>query len=234
VSLAPLVHPDIRGVEGKPHPVQPVCACPGCISVSQQRHHLWPRSYLRGQPVDWVKLPSGRVVSNGIGLCMRHHGFVTGGIGGHKAQIHLEPGETFIWLTPDGNGGWVNEGLLFPQPFSEDPIDLKPRKALKTQADLHTHLSEGQTCTACGYTRPMKREAQAKRPTKNYGILVPDDAEIGGDVLDEWVEQLALILGFGSDVSQRLVRYHAIVAALAWTMQNRQAFIEDIMEVKAS
>jgi len=146
----------------------------------------------------------------------------------------MEPDETFIWLTPDGNGGWVNEGLIHPQPWSEDPVDLTPTRAVTSASHAHPNLEEGQTCESCGYTRPLKREARAKRKTKNYGLLVPDDAEIGSDVLDEWVEQLALVLGFGSDVSQRLVRYHTIVAALAWTMQHRTEFIADIMEVKAS
>lgn len=237
MSLAPAVHPDIRGVEGKPHPVATHCACPGCISVSQQRHHMWAKSYLRGQPLEWVSLPSGRVVSNGIGLCMRHHGFVTGGVGGHKAQIHLEPDETFIWLeveNPGMNSEWVNRGMLHPQPYSDTPVDLEPVKAKISAAHAHPNLEPGETCSSCGYQRPLPRPPGPARKTKSYGMLVPDDAEIGADVLDDWVEQLAMILGFGSDVSQRLVRYHTIVAALAWTMQNRQQFIEDIMEVKAS
>lgn len=221
------------------HAPDRICAAPGCISVSQQAHHLWPRSYLRGQPQEWVSLPSGRVVANTIGLCMRHHQQITGDIGGHMAQIHMEPDETFVWLTPDredydGNPQWIHEGLLHPQPFSEQPVDLEPKRAVASAAHAHPDLEEGETCASCGYTRPVKREPGPRRKSKSYNITVPDDAEVGADVLDEWVGQLALILGFGEDVSQRLVRYHTITAALAWTMQNRQAFIEDIMEVKLS
>lgn len=233
MTLDPLIHPAIRGVEGKPRPVERVCAAPGCISVSQQAHHLWRRSFLRGQPQDWVSLPSGRIVANTIGLCMRHHGFITGGIGGHKAMIRLEPDETFIWLTP-AEDSWVNEGLLHPQPFSDQPVELEPVRAKISAAHAHPNLEPGETCQSCGYQRPLPRPPGPARKTKSYGLLVPDDAEIGADVLDEWVGQLAIVLGFGEDVSQRLVRYHTIVAALAWTMQNRQQFIEDIMEVKAS
>jgi len=238
MSLAPLVHPAIRGVEGKAHPPDRICAAPGCISVSQQAHHLWPRSYLRGQPTEWVSLPSGRIVANTIGLCMRHHGFVTGGIGGHMAMVRMEPDERFVWLTPtetDHGPGWQNEGLLHPQPWSTNPVGLvEPSLPGKTALQSHPNLAEGETCGSCGYTRPVKREAGPKRKSKTYTMSVPDDAEIGTDVLDDWVESIAVILGFGTDVSQRLVRYHTIVACLAWTMQNRQAFLEDIMEVKAS
>ena len=167
---------------------------------------------------------------------MRHHGMVTGGIGGHQAMIRCEPDETFVWLTPvetDHGPGWQNEGMLHPQPWSEQPVGrVEPNLPGKTAAQSHPDLEEGETCGSCGYTRPVKREAVPRRKTKNYGLVVPDDAEIGSDVLDDWVEQIALILGFGEDVSQRLVRYHTIVAALAWTMQNRSQFIKDIMEVK--
>jgi len=238
MSLAPAVHPDIRGVEGKARPVEATCAAPGCISLSQQGHHLWSRAYLRGQPYDWVRLPSGRVISNVIGLCMRHHNMVTGGVGGHQAMIRLEPDETFIWLTPDtgdiNQPVWVHEGLLHPQPWSETPIDTEPARATRSAAHAHPDLAPGETCPSCHYTRPLPRPAGPKRKTKTYSMLVPDDAEIGADVLDEWVSQLAATLGFGDDVSQRLVRYHTIVAALAWTMQHRQQFIEDIAEVAAS
>jgi hypothetical protein len=200
--------------------------------MSQQGHHMWSRSYLRGQPYDWVKLPSGRVISNIIGLCMRHHNDVTGGIGGHAAMIRLESDETFIWLEADG--GWVHRGLLHPQPWSADPVDVAPARAVAA-SPVHSHpnLEEGETCDSCGYTRPVKRESMPKRKSKSYGITVPDDAEVGSDVLDEWVSQFSVILGFGDDVSQRLVRYHVIVAVLAWAGMHRAEFIADIKEAAA-
>jgi len=72
-----------------------------------------------------------------------------------------------------------------------------------------------------------------KRGSKTYSLVVPDDAEIGADVLDEWVEQFAVVLGFGEDVSQRLVRYHTMVAVFAWAMMHRTEFIADIKEAAA-
>jgi hypothetical protein len=238
VSLAPAIHPSIHGVEGKRRQVEMYCCAPGCISLSQQAHHMWARSYLRGQPTEWVSLPSGRVVSNVVGLCMRHHGFVTGGIGGHQAMIKLEPDETFIWLTPLPVEGapegydWINEGLIHPQPWSATPVEVV--KAKKSAAHSHPNLAEGETCESCGYTRPLKKEAGPKRKSTVYGLVVPDDAEIGSEILDEWVEQFATVLGFGDDVTKRLVRYHTIVAVMAWAMMHRQQFIEDIQEAAVS
>ena len=235
MSLAPAVHPGIRGVEGKPRPVENTCAAPGCISLSQQGHHLWSRAYLRGQPYDWVVLPSGRVISNVIGLCMRHHNAVTGGVGGHQAMIRLESDETFIWLTPgtqDGVAVWMHQGLLHPQPWSETPVEPDPHVVAgkPSKAEAHLHLEPGEQCDSCGYTRPAKRSVGHKRGSKTYSLVVPDDAEIGADVLDEWVEQFAVVLGFGDDVSQRLVRYHTMVAVFAWAMMHRTEFIADLKE----
>lgn len=233
MTLAPAIHPSIRGVEGKRRAVERLCCAPGCISISQQGHHLWPRSYLRGQPLEWVSLPSGRIISNVVGLCMRHHAWITGGIGGHLAVVRLESDETFVWFESDGADGWVNCGLLHPQPWSETPVE-NPVDSVDSvdPVDLHDHpdLAEGETCESCGYTRPRKRAAGPKRPTKTWALVVPDDAEIGSEVLDEWVEQFAVVLGFGSDVTQRLVRYHTIVAVLAWAMQHRTEFIADVKE----
>jgi hypothetical protein len=232
VSLAPAVHPDIRGVEGKAHPVNPICVVPGCISKSQQAHHLWARSYLRGQPTEWVRLPSGRVVSNTVGLCLRHHAAVTGGVGGHQAMVRLETDDSFLWLERV-EGDWHNMGLLTPQPYSETPIEPRQTEAaiMETQ---HEHLAPGETCEHCGYTRPKTRQPGPRRPVKTWAALVPDDAEIGADVLDEWIEQFAVVLGFGDDVQQRLVRYHTLVAVLAWAMQHRQEFIADVQEATAA
>jgi len=187
---------------------------------------------LQGQPQEWVSLPSGRVVSNVIGLCRRHHNEVTGGPGGHKAMIQLAPEERFIWLTPDGNG-WVHHGLLFPQPFSETPVD---RPSVKKKAHSHPDLEPGETCQSCGYTRPLgkKSEPGPKRRAKSYTMRVPDDTEIGSDVLDDWVSQFATILGFGEDAQKSLTRYHVFTVVLAWAMQHRQEFIKDISEANAA
>jgi hypothetical protein len=243
MSLAPAVHPDIRGVEGKARPVETTCCVPGCISLSQQGHHMWSRSFLRGQPYDWVKLPSGRVISNVVGLCMRHHNAVTGEIGGHGSMIRLESDETFIWLdverdydVPGVQTNWIHRGLLHPQPHSETPVE-KPVEPVEkpplSAAHSHPDLEPGEQCGSCGYTRPLPKEPGAKRPSKTYTLIVPDDAEVGADVLDDWIEQFAVILGFGSDVSQRLVRYHVMVAVLAWAGMHRAEFIADIKEAAA-
>lgn len=196
---------------------------------------MWSRSFLRGQPTEWVALPSGRIVSNRVGLCTRHHKMITGGVGGHMAMIRLEPDETFVFLEPAGQE-WVNLGELFPQPWT-DPLSPnvpdEPGGNHSPHAS-HPNLAEGETCGHCGYTRPKKRDALPKRATKEWTALVPDDSEIGGDILDEWIEQFAVVLGIEGDVSLRLVRYHVLCSVLAWAMINRQTFIEDIAEVAAS
>ena len=97
MTLAPLVSPHIRGVEGKPGEVGGVCAAPGCSSPAQQRHHLWPRSFLRGQAYEWVSV-DGVTVQNTVGLCVACHLAVTGDVGGHRAHIKYDKGKgLFEW-----------------------------------------------------------------------------------------------------------------------------------------
>jgi hypothetical protein len=225
VSLAPLIDPAIRGVEGKRHEVSQHCCVPGCISLSQHGHHMWARSFLRGQPTEWVALPSGRIVSNVVGLCIRHHNQVTGDVGGHQAMIRCEPDESFIWLTAQ-DGGWINEGALNPQPYFQQEEE-KP----KTRKQAHLHLDPGQTCGSCGYTAPRKRpSASPKRKTREWNVKVPDDAEIGADVLDEWIEGIARKTGLEGDISIGLLRYHALCLAMAWHLANEEMFIADLVE----
>jgi hypothetical protein len=236
VTLAPLIDPAIRGVEGKRRELNATCAAPGCITPSQEGHHLWPRSYLRGEPTEWVRLPSGRVIANVVGLCRRHHNEVTGAPGGHKAMIQLTPDEVLIWLSVDefsAESAWVHHGLLHPQPFSETPVKItQPKK----KPHHHTDLEEGETCQSCGYTRPLKKKSEPgpKRRAKSYTMRVPDDSEIGSDVLDEWVAQFATILGFGEDAQKSLTRYHVFAVVMAWAMQHRQDFVKDIAEANAA
>jgi hypothetical protein len=56
---------------------------------------------------------------------------------------------------------------------------------------------------------------------------VPDDSEDGADVLDAFVDEVAMLLGAG-DWEERNRRYWALVHVLAWTMQRREEFERDV------
>jgi hypothetical protein len=217
VTLAPVHSVEIRGVKGPPGEVATRCSVPDCISLSQQRHHLWPKSYLRGQPQDWVQVPWGVVVQNTTGLCIRHHEMVTI----HKAAILVE-GNHFMWAERE-EGEWLVRGALFPQPHVSGETD--ERRTHKP----HAGLAEGETCPACGYQRPKKRKAGPARVTSSWGVTVPRDTEIGAEVLDEWVDNFAVMLGFGEETS-RLKRYHVLCVILAWAAQHKPLLIQDIIE----
>jgi hypothetical protein len=219
VTLAPVHSVEIRGVKGPPGEVSPICSANGCISRSQQRHHLWPKSYLRGQPYEWVWTPWNRVVQNSTGLCIRHHDMVTI----HKAAILVE-GTHFMWAERVDDQ-WEVQGPLFPQPH------ISGEEAEEGSSGHRTHaaLAEGQTCPACGYQRPRKRKAGPPRVTSTWGVTVPKDTEIGTEVLDEWVDNFAVMLGFGEETS-RLKRYHVLCVILAWASQHKPMLIQDIIE----
>lgn len=219
MTLTPSIQ--ARGVEGTRPERNHLCAAPGCVSLSQHGHHIWPRGYLRSQPQEWVELADGRVFCNVIGLCIRHHDQVTGGPGGHKARIEYGEG-TFYWMDLKDAG---NDGLLFPPPHEGEPSS--PRIHQKDH-ERHLHLAEGETCDRCGYTKPTRR-AGPKRKVKTWTVNVPADAEIGGDVLDGWVEEFAAVLGL-DPASPRLLRYHVLALVLAWASQNEPQLISDIRE----
>jgi hypothetical protein len=217
VTLVPIHSVEIRGVKGPPGELAKICSAVGCLKLTKDRHHLWPKSFLRGQPYEWVMTPWGQIVQNTTGLCVQHHGMVTGEIGGHKACVLVE-GKTFMWAEKHANE-WVVMGPLTPQPGEIEHDDVA----------LHQELGEGQTCEACGYTKPVKREPAPMRPVSTWGVAVPADAELGAEVLDSWIDDFAVMLGFGQE-SSRLKRYHVLAVILAWASVHKPLLIKDIVE----
>ena len=226
MTLAPLVDPSIHGVEGKPVELSRHCVTPGCISLAQQRHHLWPKSFLRGQPYEWVSV-QGHVMANSVGLCIRHHSMVTGGIGGHMGKITYSTKlRIFEWWEEkeeDGWKKWLSHGPLRGQALVE-PVPEARR----------VRREEG-LCPTCGRAAPKERktvDGHPKRKAKTWGILVPDDEEIGADVLDVYIEDLGVLMGLNAD-SPRLLRYHVLVPVLEWVTQQKPQFIHDWEEASA-
>lgn len=233
MTLAPSTDFGIRGHEGKAYKVNEICAAPGCGKRSIHTHHLWPRSYLRGQPYEWITTSDGIIIGNRIGLCVEHHDDVTGNFGGHRAKIRFAAG-MFWWDEPVDNiqhdaegrawntGGWMPIGpLAFQPPGALPAAEATPEGSPEDTTDV---------CPSCGkptHTKP--RKPLPARKTTQWTLIVPEDAEIGSDVLDGWADDLAVILGF-SDESSRLRRYHAVATGLAWVIQNREQFVADLNE----
>ena len=217
MTLAPLVIPEIRGVQGKPVELGQWCVAPGCLSLAQQRHHLWPKSYLRGQPYEWVEI-AGKVIPNSVGLCVTHHGWVSSPVGGHKAKITYDPDAgLFHWWTAVAEG-WHEVGPLRGQALVAPEPEVK-----------RVRREEG-LCPTCGRAQPHEKRKTSdglpKRKAKTWGLLVPDDGEAGTDILDTYVEDFAVIMGLDPD-SPRLLRYHVLVPVLEWVNQNKSSFIAD-------
>ena len=218
MTLAPLVDPSIRGVEGKPAALAEWCVVPGCISLAQQRHHMWSKSYLRGQPYEWVSVRD-RTIPNSVGLCINHHAMVTSPVGGHLAKItyDLDTG-LFEWWELDSDGDYQSFGPLRGQAL----VDKEP--------EVRRVRREEGLCPTCGRVAPRDKKTTSdglpKRPTKTWALLVPDDAEKGADVLDTYVEDIAVLMGLDLG-SPRLLRYHVLAPVLEWVNQNKSAFLMD-------
>jgi hypothetical protein len=220
VTLAPLVAPDVRGAEGKPGAVGEACAAPGCTSASQQRHHIWPKSYLRGQPVEWVEV-GGVLLQNTVGLCAPCHAAVTGVVGGHRAHIRYDRDRgLYEWWAKEGED-WAFVGFLRDQALVQEP-EARP---VRRQEGL---------CGECG--RPLRTHDSREqklgikpRRVKPWAVVVPDDTEVGSDVMDDWIDQFSMLLGFG-EAPTRLRRYHVLAVLLAWAAQNTNRLLSDLEE----
>ena len=219
MTLAPLISPGIRGLEGKPGDVSGECVSPGCHSPAQQRHHLWPKSYLRGQPYEWVSV-NGKTMSNSVGLCVACHSAVTGELGGHRAHIRYnESISIFEWWAKGEGEDWFYVGPIDRQRF----VDAKPEaRRIRAQEGL---------CPECG--KPLASHPQhppgPRRKVTTWTVVVPDDGEVGSDVMDDHVEQFSALLGFG-DAATRLKRYHVLALVLAWAAMNKEQFLQDLEE----
>lgn len=223
MTLAPLVIPEIRGVDGKPGELPRFCTVPGCISLSQHRHHLWPKSYLKGQPNEWVRV-NDRVIQNTTGLCIRHHDHVTGVVGGgHLAHIRYNPNLQLLewWEANEGDGPtWIFKGPLGGQALAE-----------RAPEAARARRQEG-LCPTCGKPHSViTRKPGPKRKVKTWVVHVPDDSEKGADVLDVYIEDLAVVLGF-ERMNARLLRYHVLVPVLEWVNQSRAEFAQDVQEAE--
>jgi 5-methylcytosine-specific restriction endonuclease McrA len=218
-----MVAPGIKGVEGKPGDVQGTCAAPGCSSPAQQRHHMWPRSFLKGD-YEWVEV-EGAVVQNTIGLCVACHQAVTGGIGGHRAHIRYDSERgLFEWWArgAEGDDGpqWFHVGHVKRKGL----VDAQPEaKRIRRQEGL---------CPECG--RPLRDHAKhdapgPRRKVSTWGVVVPADGEVGSDVMDDWVDEFSTLLGFG-EAPARLKRYHVIAVVFAWAAMNKEQFLSDLEE----
>lgn len=216
MTLAPLVSPSIRGVEGKPAELGKWCVVPSCISLAQQRHHLWPKSYLRGQPYEWVRV-EGEVLPNSVGLCVLHHNAVTSPVGGHLAHIRYSTALGLFewWQTKGkGDGRWENLGPIKGQGFvTPEPEAATVRKR------------EG-LCPTCGKPKATHKKPLPKRKSKSWGVTVPDDGEAGADILDTYIENLGVLMGLDAQ-SPRLLRYHVLVPVLEWVSQDSARFVAE-------
>ena len=110
MTRLPLESRDVRGMPGPPYEGEEVCSHPFCDVRGRENlelHEIWPRSFLRGQPYRYVRLPDGRVMGNQVYLCNAftngHHPDVTE----NRARIVFVP--SLLWFA------WVTPGLDNPQ-----------------------------------------------------------------------------------------------------------------------
>jgi hypothetical protein len=224
MTLIPSEAWNVRGVEGDHYKVGPFCDAPGCKLPVDHKHHLWRRSFLGGD-YWWVRVPTmegaTRTIRNVVGLCYHHHDDVTGDVGGHKAWIKWVPERgDFDWLESVDYGHWVKIGTLTLPAPSESAAPARPM------------MPDSNRCPTCGRVKHAEHEHHEpgpRRARKSWTVKVPDDAEDGAAILDELVEIVAEAIG-AEEHTSALKRYHVLVPALVWIVQNQDDFSRDFYD----
>jgi hypothetical protein len=233
MTLLPSSDFGIRGHPGNAYNVDPQCSHPNCIKPAAHTHHCWPRSYLRGQPYEWVKIDDV-VIGNRLGFCVEHHDMLTGEIGGYRARLIWEAG--VMWWEDRNRAGPQNENPPLPNHRAASigwirvgPTRNQPPVAGKHSRD-HQDLAEGEVCPTCGHhktsARALPKPGRVGGPVKEW--VAAGDPE-GAALLDEHVEDFAIVLGM-SDWTKKQKRYHVTSIVFAWAQQHREEFISDVAE----
>lgn len=208
---------DVRGVDLPRYKVPPVCCAPGCSRYADHAHHVWRRSFLKGDYA-WVELPGHLIVGNLVPLCYQHHNDVTGMINGHKAKI--------VW--PNFADGLAHLGGFYWQ-WLDNRSEIAaltwqpPVHGQQTSVTSHTPFEGPAATEVCpGCRRPLpKKDKQVKDPLrrrKSWSIKVPDDTvEDGALVLDTLVEECARMFNHSDKPN---MRYFTVAQALALVVQN--------------
>jgi hypothetical protein len=224
VTLLPSSDFGIRGHEGNAYDVDPACSEPLCTKPAAHTHHCWPRSYLRGQPYEWVRIGE-IVIGNRLGFCVEHHDMLTGEVGGYRARLAWEAG--VMWW--ENRLQWLNAPPSAPEWERLGPTKNQPPVAGKHTRD-HQELAEGEVCPTCGHhkvsERALPKPGRVDGPVKEW--VAAGDPE-GAALLDEHVEDFAIVLGM-SDWTKKQKRYHVTSIVFAWAQQHREEFIADVAE----
>lgn len=219
----------VRGHRGNAYDVPPTCSHPECDRPAAHVHHVWPRSFLRGQPYEWVRFDDGLIVGNRLGFCVEHHEQLTGQIGGYRAMLRWMPDDRAYWWAYRAEDRGENMTWLPCGPLKHQP----PIFDGDGEQEAHGHVLETdvEICPTCGHHKRKPEREEPKpgraRPTKEWTIVVPDDAEVGADLLDDWIEDFAIAFGLDHYTS-RLKRYHVLSLLRGVTLAMRKDIIEEV------
>lgn len=213
MTLTPSASRNVRGVSGPPIPPSLTCGHPGCLDRAHERHHLWRRSLLAGA-YDWVQLEEGPPVQNILFLCREHHRQITD----NEAWVRLVGGLRSEFTLPEN----MSPDLRWWQRSGSNWVDL----------GSVTYDFDSSYCASCGQRKraPKLESKLPARKSKTLTIKVPDDEENGADVFDTLVDALCDDLGY--EGSKGMARYHAAVAAMTFTLLNKEQFLSEIEEGK--
>jgi hypothetical protein len=225
-AIRPIDLENVRGVDARQYPLNPVCAHPECSEPTADPHHAFARSAITND--SWfvrlvfedkeraiTTIPQGlkleavahswgedfhAVLPHVTGLCRRHHDQVET----HEAWIKLEAGE-FVW--------YDREDPDLPRP-PRDEVDA-PAHVWKLVGALDPQPGGRDKAKK----KRKKRAGVARRQRKTITLRVPNDAEEeGAGILDDGLEELEAKINPEED--DRRPPYFTIMDAVNYTLLN--------------
>lgn len=214
----PLTDRNVWGVGGVRYRPEYVCSHPACDKrYDLELHHIWPRSFLRNQPRDWVKLPDGKVIGNLVWLCAPHHILISE----NKERIEWLETEAmfpagFYWQDEVGCSTPLSPQPPLSQSEISDDSGLRetPRIAStklselsaaivggherfgvpveKTSSAIWEPISPGENCPRCGKRQPHPKKENSPKTTVTKSWRLPAEEK---EAREELLEQTASHLG---------------------------------------
>lgn len=236
----PLINRNVWGAPGPRYRPEYVCSHPFC---NQRRdlelHHLWPRSFLRNQPRDWVKLPDGKVIGNLVWLCAPHHILISENKtriffghrhfywhGGDDAVEPLDPQPPLSQSDiPDDDspretprsalGGLTERAEGIKRAWTSFPLE-DPDPVEKTSSEIWEPISPGENCPACKRRVPHPKKESSPKTTVTKSWRLPAEEK---EAREELLEDTAAHLGI--QTSEKFWLDKTILALCALALQGQ-------------
>ena len=195
---------------------------PTASRLSQECHHMWARSFLRGEPYEWVSLPSGRIVSN------RARALHAPSPRDHRRRRRARRDDPAragrdVHLADRARAGLDQPGRALPAAVPRPGTVRRSSSHEHPPHAAHPNLAEGETCAHLRLHPAEEAGGAAEAADEGVdGARARTTRRSAATSSTSGSSSSRSCSGWKATVSLRLVRYHVLSSVLAWAMINRQ------------